>query len=288
MRLLFWACGLIGLLFAAGCRGPSELPQGSIRLIVRGDDMGMTHTSNMAVEKGFREGILTCASILVPAPWFEESARMARENPEWCVGVHLAVNGEWRDYRWKPVLPISEVPSLVDEDGYLYPTTEAFLAAGPIPEEVDRELRAQMSTAIKRGINVQYVDTHMDTLEAKPELYSFVLRIAEDFGLPISGESGEEQSDYMNIYDTPPAQKESVLAEKLRKLGPGLWLLVIHPGLDTPESRALVDTNPEGLPQVAAHRAAEIAAITSSKIKKIIEKRGIQLVNYRMLQEQKE
>ncbi len=274
-----------GLAAISGSSAPEQAKlEAPIRLIVRGDDMGMTHACNMAVEKCFSNGIMTCVGLIVPAPWFEEAARMAREHPEWGVGVHLALNGEWRDYKWKPVLPYNLVPSLVDEDGFFYQTTEAFLAAQPSLDEVDKELRAQMDRAIKRGLNIQYIDTHMDTLNATPELWAVVQKIAQDYGFPISGECGEEQNDFLNIYNTAPEKKEQVLADRLNRLSPGLWLLVIHPGLDTPEMRALVDANPEGLPNVAAHRAAEAKALQSKRIKRIIQKRGIELVDYKSFQ----
>ncbi|MDH7513030.1 MAG: polysaccharide deacetylase family protein [Clostridiales bacterium] len=288
MRRANLILGLIVVAGLAAISGSLALQQAKIeapiRLIVRGDDMGMTHACNLAVEKCFLNGIMTCVGLIVPAPWFEEAARMAREHPEWGVGVHLALNGEWRDYKWKPVLPYNLVPSLVDEDGFFYPTTEAFLGANPNLDEVDKELRAQMDRAIKRGLNIQYIDTHMDTLNATPELWTVVQKIARDYGFPISGECGEEKSDFLVIYNTPPEKKEEVLADRLRRLGPGLWLLVVHPGLDTPEMRALVDANPEGLPNVAAHRAAEAKALQSKRIKKIIRKRGIELVDYKPFQ----
>lgn len=242
--------------------------------------MGRTHACNLAFKKSFQDGILTCASIMVPSPWFEEAARMCRENPEWCIGVHLTLNAEWRDYRWKPVLPVHEVKSLVDEYGYFYPTTETFLAADPNLEEVDRELRAQVDVALKRGIDVQYLDTHMDTARATPKLREIVLKICRDYNFPLSRESGEKQ---LSIYEIPPNDKEKALADELRNLDSGLWLLVVHPGLDTPEERALVDANPEGLPNVAANRAAVTKVLTSKRIKKIIKKRGIQLIDYRTL-----
>ena len=47
-----------------------------IRLIVRGDDFGMTQGSLIAFEKAFDEGVLTCWSVLVPAPWFEGAAEL--------------------------------------------------------------------------------------------------------------------------------------------------------------------------------------------------------------------
>lgn len=272
---------LLVLLFLwTHCAPPVELHEEPIRLIVRGDDFGMTHACNMAVKKSFEEGILTCSSLLVIAPWFEEAVRMSRENPDWCIGVHLSLNGEWRDYRWKPVLPVAEVPSLVDEDGYFYQTEEAFLAACPSLEEVEKELRAQVKLAIERGVDAQYIDTHMGTARATPELLAIVERISNDYGLPIS--QGYE-GDRLSIYEVPYQQKEKALADQLKLLGPGLWLLVVHPGLDTPEQRALVDANPEGLKNVAANRAAVTRALTSRRIKKIVRQRNIQLTDYREL-----
>lgn len=270
-------------LFLVQCGPPEEITEEPIYLIVRGDDMGMTHASNLAVEKGFEEGILTCVSVIAPSPWFEEAARMCREYPEWCAGVHLTLNSEWRDYRWKPVLSGTEVSSLVDGDGYFYPTTEAFLAASPVLEEVEKELRAQVALALKRGIDVQYIDTHMDTARATPELREIVLKICQDYDLPLSRESGEKP---LSIYEIPPGEKEKALAEQLKQLEPGLWLLVVHPGLDTPEERALVDINPEGLPDVAANRSAVTRALTSKRIKKIIQKHRIQLTDYRRIRDQ--
>jgi predicted glycoside hydrolase/deacetylase ChbG (UPF0249 family) len=268
------------LLLWTNCMPPVELSREPIQLIVRGDDFGMTHACNMAVKKSFEEGILTCSSLLVIAPWFEEAARLSRENPDWCIGVHLALNGEWRDYRWRPVLPVTEVASLVDEDGYFYQTEEAFLAADPSLEEVEKELRAQVDLAFKRGVDAQYIDTHMGTARATPELLAIVERISKDYELPVS--QGYE-GDRLSIYEVPYQQKEQALAEQLKQLGPGLWLLVVHPGLDTPEERALVDASPEGLKNVAANRAAVTEALTSKKIKNIVRKRHIQLTDYRKL-----
>lgn len=274
-------CILVCFMFAevllTGCSPPLDKTEEPIHLIVRGDDMGMTHACNLAIEKSFQEGILTCASLIVPSPWFEEAARMSRENPEWCIGVHLTLNSEWQDYRWKPILPVTEVPSLVNADGYFFPTSETFLAASPRLEEVDKELRAQVELALKRKIDIQYIDTHMDTPFATPELKEIVIQICKDYKLPLSEEYGER----LSIYEILPGEKEKALAEILRQLGPGLWRLVVHPGLDTPEERALVDINPEGLPDVAANRAAVTRALTSRRIKRIIKQKGIELIDYR-------
>jgi predicted glycoside hydrolase/deacetylase ChbG (UPF0249 family) len=179
---------------------------------------------------------------------------------------------------------VTEVSSLVDEDGYFYQTEEAFLAANPSLEEVEKELRAQVDLALRRKIDIQYIDTHMGTARATPELHDIVKRISQDYVVPIS--QGYE-GDRVSIYEVPYKEKTKALAEELKKLGPGLWLLVVHPGLDTPETRALNDANPEGLKNVALHRASVTKALTSKKIKKIVQKRNIQLTDYRKLKAQK-
>lgn len=256
-----------------------------VELIVRGDDMGMTHSANEAFEIAFSQGILTAGGILVPAPWFEDAARRCRQNWSWSVGVHLCVNAEWKDYRWRPVLPFNLVPSLVDEDGYFYPTAQAFLSANPRLEEVEKELRAQIERALSRGLRLDYLDTHMDSLETREEFRAVVRKLAREYGLPVSGECGENR-EFFDIYSVAPEQKEKVLLEKLKTARPGLYLLVVHPGLDTPEERAIVDLNPDGLQNVYKYRSAEVRAITSPKVKKIITQRNIKLLSYRDLREQ--
>ncbi|MDI6844676.1 MAG: polysaccharide deacetylase family protein [Candidatus Saccharicenans sp.] len=264
-----------------------ELEEGAqpVELIVRGDDMGMTHSANEAFEIAFNRGILTAGGLLVPAPWFEDAARRCRENWQWSIGVHLCVNAEWKDYRWRPVLPYNLVPTLVDEEGYFFPTARDFLARDPRPEEVEKELRAQIDRALKYGLRLDYLDTHMDSLETRDEFRAVVRKLAREYRLPISGECGEDR-EFFNIYDVPPELKEKVLLEKLQTAKPGLYLLVVHPGLDTPEERAIVDLNPDGLKDVYRHRSAELKAITSPGVKKVIARRNIRLLSYRDLREQ--
>src|SRR5437764_7164064 len=73
------------------------------RLIVRGDDMGFSHSGNEAILKCCREGIETSVEVLAPSPWFPEAARMLAEHPGVDVGVHLALSSEWDNVKWRPV-----------------------------------------------------------------------------------------------------------------------------------------------------------------------------------------
>lgn len=274
------------ILFAVSCAiaiilMTSNANAQDIRLIVRGDDLGMTQGSIVAFEKAFHEGILNCASIIVPAPWFEAAADLILKNPRWCIGVHLTLIGEWRGYRWRPVLPWDKVRSIVDEDGFLYRYPKELLARTPKIDEIEAEWRAQIDLALKRGIQLQYLDFHYMGPASYPGLSDAVTKIAKDFNLPVSGTLGEKRLP--GVYKTPVGEKTLVAVKILENLKHGLWLWVFHPGIDSPEHGALVHTAPEDVFKdggAGKHRAAETEALTSTQVKAVIQKGGIKLTTY--------
>jgi predicted glycoside hydrolase/deacetylase ChbG (UPF0249 family) len=255
-----------------------------IRLIVRGDDLGMTQGSLIAFEKGFNEGILTCGSIIVPAPWFEAVADLAKKNPRWCLGVHLTLVGEWIGYRWRPVLPWNRVKSIVDEDGFLYTCPRELFQKRPRLEDIDAELRAQIELARKKGVRVSYLDTHYMSIADYPGLADLIQKIGKDFALPISGLVGERR--LRGVYRVPIEEKEKKAIRMLEGLHPGLWLWVSHIGIEWPEQDALVHSAVEDrfdYPGVGAHRAAELEVILSPEVKAVIKEKGIKLIDYRKI-----
>jgi predicted glycoside hydrolase/deacetylase ChbG (UPF0249 family) len=252
-----------------------------IRLIVRGDDLGMTQGSIVAFEKGFKEGVLTCASLLVVAPWFEAAADLIRRNPTWCIGVHLCLIGEWQGYRWRPILPWGNVPSLVDADGFLFPAPDELWSNKPKPEEVEAEFRAQINLALKKGVKLQYIDLHY---AANDDVKKIIRKLSKEYGLPISGTLGEKYA--ISVYKTPVNQKLEAALKLINQLTPGLWLWVAHPGIESPEQNSLVHTSPEDRftdGGVGRHRAAETDVLTSRVVKEAILKRKIRLTTYQGL-----
>lgn len=257
--------------------------------MVRGDDFGYSHASNIALEKAFEQGIMTSASVLVPGPWFAETARMVKRHPEWSVGIHLTLTSEWNTLRWRPVSPISAVPSLVAPDGYLWgfgygspapvdrgPEATPWAERQPDLAEVEREFRAQIDRALEMGVAIDYVDCHMG-LACRDEIIPITRRLAKEYCLGISSgmmfNEQRVQPDYPD--DTPDGIRQGLLAT-LRDIEPGLHLYVGHPAADTPELRA-VDT--ESGERWALRRSSVLTAWTDPRVKAVIEERGIELVS---------
>jgi hypothetical protein len=90
----------------------------SIRLIVRGDDMGSSQASNEAAVRCFKDGVMRDVEVMAVGPWFPEAARLLRENPGLDAGLHLTLTSEWDNVKWRP---LTAAPSLVEKNGYFHP-----------------------------------------------------------------------------------------------------------------------------------------------------------------------
>jgi predicted glycoside hydrolase/deacetylase ChbG (UPF0249 family) len=253
-------------------------------LLVRIDDIGMNHSVNLALEQLAETGIPLSASVMFACPWYQEAVDILRRHPQVSVGVHLVLNSEWKGYRWGPVLGKDAVPSLVDSVGYFVSSTEEFLARAYDVGEVERELSAQIERALHSGLRIDYVDHHMGTAVATPELRAVVERIAEKYGLGISRYFGES---YHTMFDTPIAEKQSAFRTYLAGLTPGsLNVVVVHTARATPEMRVLVDMNnptqntATGEPLMSRHRQAELDMLLQFAGGKSPEARRVTLVNY--------
>ena len=66
-------------------------------LIINADDFGISNSVNRAVLKGWTDGILTSASLMVTGEAFAEAAEIARLNPALQVGLHHRAGGAVQD-----------------------------------------------------------------------------------------------------------------------------------------------------------------------------------------------
>jgi predicted glycoside hydrolase/deacetylase ChbG (UPF0249 family) len=267
-------------------------------LIVNGDDTGMCHAANTATIEALEKGLMRSATIMVPCPWFPEIAAYAKKNPEKDFGIHLCHTSEWVRYRWGPVAERSQVPGLLDPDGYLWrDVPEVYLHAKP--EEALMEGRAQIKRALGAGVNVTHLDTHMGTLQFDPRYVAIYLQLAVEFDLPVRMASQgtltrfghPELRDQFKakgivftddfVYDDLKDESKGVKAFWLgivKNLKPGVTELYIHAAHPTEELKAITGswkTRSEQF-ETFAHDA---------EMKQLVEEQKITLIGYKPLRE---
>jgi predicted glycoside hydrolase/deacetylase ChbG (UPF0249 family) len=152
-------------------------------LILNADDVASTHAANAAAFECLERGSLTSASILVPAPWFPEAAAYARAHPQADLGLHLTLTCEYEGYRWRALSERSVAPGLYDEEGYLW-RTMAQAVEHVSPQEAERELRAQIETALSAGVGVTHLDTHMGTV-IHPKFLDMYASLGLEYRIPL-------------------------------------------------------------------------------------------------------
>jgi len=214
----------------------------AIKLIVRGDDIGFCHAANVACIKSCRDGIVRSLEVMVPCPWFAEAVEMLNNNPAIDVGIHLTVTCEWDHLKWGPVASKSEVSGLLDKDGYFYqrttqepgyPPNVGFLEANPKPEELEKELRAQIETGLAKIKNVTHLSIHMGAPTCTPELKAVVEKLSRAYKLPLTIPDSKSAGRF--VVSTDAYETEKALVEVLENLKePGVYILIEHPGMDIP------------------------------------------------------
>ena len=260
----------------------AEGGSGEIRLLVRGDDMGSCHAANEACVLCYRQGIMRSVEVMVPAPWYTEAVQMLREYPRLDVGVHLTLTSEWERCKWGPV---TRAPSLCNRRGHFPPMTSqrpdfppdtGFLESGYRLAEVEAELRAQIEIALEDIPQVSHLSCHMLTPVASPDLREVTLKLSQEYRLPLEHE-GLQFAGFLGGSTTDPEEMERLFIDTIDRLTPGTWLVVDHPGLDTPEMRALGHI---GYENVAEERDAVTRVFTSVRVARRIAERSIQLISY--------
>ena len=271
-------------------------PPDSKLLIIHADDLGLAHSQDMASFKALEDKDVTAASVMVPCPWFTEVADFARSHPEADLGIHLTLTSEWKTYRWGPVAPSDRVASLLDPNGYFYPDNGP-VAAHAKPEEVEREVRAQIKRALDMGIRPTHLDTHMGTLAATPQIYSVLVKVAHEYHLPymalrLPGQQGIELMKLISPNDivldhlvmfppqTPADQWTAGYVKAVESLRPGLTELIVHLAYDDSEMRAITVGHPD---YGAAWRQRDFNAVSSPEFKRALKENHIILVGWKQL-----
>ncbi len=272
----------------------------AISLVVNADDFGLSPSVSRGIIRAHLEGVVTSTSVLGNIEDLGEVTRLLREAPTLGVGVHLTLAGG------KPAAPPGAVRSLLGPDERLPPHGRDLLRAWARkslrPDEIERELDAQVARIRDLGVKVDHLDTHRH-VGFIPPIGKAVEAVARRHGIPgiraaierpslawaaepergiraavLSGLSWLTRRDLGALRHGPQSwgyvesgQLDEVrILEIIGRLGPGYHELICHPG---------EQDDPAGV--TASHqtyfRARELAALTAPLLREALERRGIAL-----------
>ena len=262
---------------------------GDARLVIIScDDLGSCHAANEGVFAALHDGVASCASLMVPAPWARDAA--LRCLPDDDIGVHLTLNCEHPSYRWGP---ITHAPSLHSGEGG-FPRGVDDLWEHADPEEVLRECRAQIERALAWNLDVTHLAPHLSAITLRPEFFDVYLELAVEFRLPVRLPSTitQEQAGFpfrdlaasegvlfpdQFDHDWRAGSRDRVY-EAIEQLAPGVTEIHVQPSIDTPEVRAISDA--------AQGWIDDLALVTTDQhMRELLRSSGATIIGYRALRE---
>lgn len=271
-------------------------------VVIHVDDVGMCDAANAGARLALGDAA-TSGSVMVPCPAFAQAAALARQHPDLDLGVHLTLNCEYAGYRWGPLR--SDVPSLCAPDGGMWPSSEETIEHAE-PDEVERELRAQVERALDAGIDVTHLDSHMGTV-FHLKFIDVYARLAREFRVPVFIPRVDREQllergmpdvleRYVAIWDAAAADgfpvfdhfdNDSLHFEpgtgashnraRLGRLGPGLSYLITHCAVEGEElKRITADWR---------QRSEECRIYSDGTMRAALEAEGIRTISMRPLRE---
>lgn len=250
------------------------------RLIVTADDFGLHEAVNQAVERGYRDGVLRAASLMVTAPAVNDAVARARRLPGLAVGLHLVLADG------SAALPPSQIPDLVDAQGrfgsQMGRDGVRFFLLPQVRRQLAAEIRAQFDAFAVTGLPLDHVNAHKH-FHLHPTVLSLLLSIGREYGLravrlpaePGMGpwlqpwlalmqwrlrRAGVRCNDHVFGIRHTGGMDENILLDVVRQLPEGLSELYLHPA-----------THGELTPAMADYRHAdELAALLSPRVQQAI------------------
>jgi len=265
--------------------------------------------ANRAVVKAWREGILTSASLMVRGEGFDEAVALAHYNPGLQVGLHLSL------VQGRGVLPYEKFPSIVDSAGNF---TNDPVHAGmryffikPLRKQLRREIEAQIVAFRETGLPLSHIDGHLN-IHMHPTVFDILQELMPRYGItsfrlsrenlganlavdrkrllgkaadafifnrlanrcrPYLDQQGVAYAGEVKGLLNSGRMTEEYLLRALDRLEEGVTEIYFHPGChpDGELTRWMPDYQHE----------AELAALTSRRVREKLWALGVKLRNYR-------
>ncbi len=274
------------------------------RLIVTADDFGRDVAINEAVEAASRDGILSCASLMISAPEAVDAVARAHRLPGLRVGLHLVLTDG------RPVLPPGEVRGLVGRDGRFDDNQIAaglryFFVPG-VRRELAAEIRAQFEAFRATGLALDHVNAHQH-MHLHPTVARLIVEIGWSYGMRAVRLPAEPTAVLRRAFPGEPHRAPAygpvvaALRRRLRRAGLAsndqVFGIAWSGALVEERLLGLLPHLPPGVSEVYCHPATrqtpalgaampeyrnteELAALLSPIVRQRIAELGISLIGY--------
>jgi len=253
------------------------------RLIVTADDFGLHQAVNEAVERGYRDGVLRAASLMVAAPAVADAVARAKQNPGLAVGLHLVLADG------RAMLPPTRIPDLVDGHGQfdsnMVRNGFRFFFLPHVRRQLAAEIRAQFDAFAATGLRLDHVNAHKH-FHLHPTILSLMLSVGREYGVrairlpsePGMGpwlrpwlalmrrrldHAGIAYNDHVFGLRHSGGMDEAVMLDILEQLPEGLSEVYLHPASHGPINESMADYR----------HADELAALLSPRVRHAIADR---------------
>ena len=287
------------------------------RLIINADDLELTEGVNRAVEECHRAGTVTSTTVMAGGAAFDDAVSRLRANPTLRAGCHVVlIDGV-------PMSPHEKIATLMNGGQLNFRTSLVNIAYdaffGFIDEdEVALEATAQINKLKSAGVTLSHVDTHKHT-HVFPSVARGVLRAASECGVnavrnpfvplgtaltpsvllrPAFWIRTLQLSVLRSLYNgfrrtvrelgmvttdgtlgtaATGVLNADILAEIITEMPEGTWELVCHPGYN--------DAALSGIrTRLRQSRETERQVLTSPETRQLLEKHGVELIDFTNLQ----
>ncbi|MGL4571140.1 MAG: carbohydrate deacetylase [Clostridium sp.] len=248
-----------------------------MKLIINGDDFGLTRGISEGIIECIQNGIMRDTSAMPNMPFFEEAINIAKAKGINEMGIHLTMTCG------KPVLPKDEVSSICDENGNFFRKPELIPDSIKIGE-IEKELRGQINKFKRTGMNINHIDSHHHFYAFNQGVFKLVINLAKELNVPMRCPINEmryivEENNVLcpDFFDSTFYEGNitaDYLINRLNNLK-GQYNVVefmAHPSNECEELKKISSYN--------VQREAELEVLTSDIIKDYIDKNNIELISY--------
>jgi len=275
---------------------PNPMPR---RLIVNADDFGLSHSVNEAVIRAHRDGILTSASLMVNEPGFDETVKLAKDNPKLGVGLHLTL------LMGHSALPPEKISGLVNSRDEFSNSPVgvgmSYFFNRSLREQLRAEIHAQFEKFHATGLPLDHVNGHLH-LHLHPVVFKILMADADKLRIRhlrltrdclarsrrMAGGRWFYRTSHAAIYDWLSSRAREPLRQRGIKHAQITFGLLQDSRVDEEYILKLLPELPPGDSELYSHPSLdkfkhEFDALVSPRVRELVNKLGIELIRYQDL-----